>query len=442
MILRAGRIVAVSLAVLLASAQGAAANVANAEQLKSFFNALAQTEAGTRSRPVHILQLGDSHTAADHIAGGLRARLQARFGEAGRGAMPPGRPFAAYNPRQVEVAQSDGWRLDASFLPGPNAHPAPGDPVLAGGPYGLSGWRLTSTKAGATVTLKADPEGRFDRVVLCGLTAPDGGTLIVEGASSQRRVAMAGPAGRPVCEQIDYSAPQSSVQMRSDGGPVTLLSFATFREGRGVALSNLGVIGTRLQDFAARDDALVAAELKAYAPDLILLAYGTNEGFQPVDPAAYEQVVRDQIKRLKRLAPGTPILMLGPPDAQTIRPDIPEDGKHNLNFSCAPLTPDEARDYPKLVAARAAQLARWYAPPGLSQVREAQRRAAAAEGAAFWDWEERMGGPCSAHLLSKADPRLVRGDHIHFTSGGGDLVADLLSKDLMAAYAASGEGKR
>ncbi len=31
---------------------------------------------------------------------------------------------------------------------------------------------------------------------------------------------------------------------------------------------------------------------------------------------------------------------------------------------------------------------------------------------------------------------MVRGDHVHFTNDGGDMVGGLLTDDLMAAYAA------
>ncbi|EHN71843.1 hypothetical protein SMCF_8746, partial [Streptomyces coelicoflavus ZG0656] len=53
--------------------------------LEGLFQALEATEAGGRDRPVHILQVGDSHTAGDRITGAVRARWQARFGVGGRG---------------------------------------------------------------------------------------------------------------------------------------------------------------------------------------------------------------------------------------------------------------------------------------------------------------------------------------------------------------------
>lgn len=402
--------------------------LSGAQALQPFFSALDALKAGRRHAPVQILQIGDSHSAADYIASGVRARLQARFGEGGRGVLPPGVPFKAYSPRQIDVTQSDGWTLEPSF------------PLKdASGPFGLSGWRLVSKTPGARLVMTADPEATFDRAVVCGLAGPDAGALTIKAGESSTVVSFGGAAPAPVCRTVPFDARSKTLELSADGGPVTLLSFGAWRSSGGVSLSNLGVIGAELYDFAARDDSILKAELSAYAPDLIVLAFGTNEGFRKaLDAAAYEQLVRAQIQRLKRMAPGAAILLLGPPDANTVRPDIPEDGIHDLNFACAPLTPAEVAAYPQLVAEKSPALARWYAPPALGEVREAQRRAAAAEGAAFWDWQARMGGECSAHSLSRPGVGLVRGDHVHFTSDGGDLIAAMLSRDLLAAYDAAG----
>jgi lysophospholipase L1-like esterase len=112
-----------------------------------------------------------------------------------------------------------------------------------------------------------------------------------------------------------------------------------------------------------------------------------------------------------------------------------------VGFACAPLSPAELSSFKVLTDEHSPELARWFPPPGLQVVRDAERRAAEAEDAAFWDWDARMGGPCSAHRLSRLDPRLVMGDHIHFTSDGADLVADLLWKDLLDAYRQVGGGR-
>ncbi|MDQ0464262.1 lysophospholipase L1-like esterase [Caulobacter ginsengisoli] len=401
----------------------------NAQALGPFLTTLADLEGGRRNTPIHILQIGDSHTAGDNISGGLRARLQARFGEGGRGVMAPGVPYPALSQRQINVTVSDGWRVEASF---PTGY----------GRFGLSGFRLTSMADGATVGLTADPEARFDRFAFCAQGGPGAGSLGVDTGEVHETIDLNAPAQGTICWSADLAAPASQATLTArGGGPVSLLSYATFRRQPGIAWSALGVVGARLSDFAQRDSAMMASELAAYPPDLIILAFGTNDGFDSdVDIAAYEQLVRQQIRRLKDLAPGAAVLVMGPPDASRTRPDIKLDGIQNKGFDCAPLTDAERADYDQLVEARSPVLARWFEPPNLGPVREAQRRAAIAEGAAFWDWSARMGGPCSSHVLSRPEQDLMRGDHIHFRSEGGDWIAGLLTADLMGAYSARAGG--
>jgi hypothetical protein len=78
--------------------------------LAGLFQAL--DTAGTS--PVTILQIGDSHTANDSFSGEMRARLQARFGNAGRGYLQPAIPFNYYRPAGVTV-QADGFTKITSF---------------------------------------------------------------------------------------------------------------------------------------------------------------------------------------------------------------------------------------------------------------------------------------------------------------------------------------
>jgi lysophospholipase L1-like esterase len=207
------------------------------------------------------------------------------------------------------------------------------------------------------------------------------------------------------------------VSLTSEGGPVTLLSWATFRDG-GVVLSNMGVVGAQLRHFARADDGAMAEELRAYAPDLIVLEFGTNEGFGGhLDDAAYQGVLTAQIERLKRLSGGVPILVLGAPDAGADRPAL----AHNADLlPGAPTTAELTSDG-------------WFPPPALARIRAIQRQVAAAEGVAFWDWAARMGGPGAAQAWAATAPPLMRRDHVHYTTEGGAEVASRLQADLDAA---------
>jgi lysophospholipase L1-like esterase len=76
-----------------------------------------------------------------------------------------------------------------------------------------------------------------------------------------------------------------------------------------------------------------------------------------------------------------------------------------------------------------------FPPAGLRSVREVQRRVANQLGLAFWDWEARMGGTCSAVHWVKDDPARMRGDYVHFNSAGGREIAQRLEADMEAAAA-------
>ena len=86
----AGMVAALMTTITPAAAQDSMTALERPETLTRFFDALDAAEAGEGERPVHILQLGDSHTVGDLITASLRSRLQASIGRGGRGALPPG----------------------------------------------------------------------------------------------------------------------------------------------------------------------------------------------------------------------------------------------------------------------------------------------------------------------------------------------------------------
>lgn len=393
----AGLVAAFMTTITPAAAQDSMSALERPEALTRFFAALDAAEAGEGQRPVHILQLGDSHTVGDMITASLRARLQNSIRRGGRGVLPPGKPYPLYQPRQVELFEQS-WTA---------VTPTPGSDAMAG--VGLSGSRTLVWGEGSSLRIEAEGSAAFSRVVLCGATGPAAGILTVRTEFSETSVSFAEPVIGADCREVRLGEPVRSVSLIGGSSAVDLHSVATFAEGSGVAVSALGVIGATLNDLAVRDPAVVRAELDAWRPDLVVLAFGTNEGFDPfLDAAAYDVLLRGQIARLRSLAPSADFLILGAPDAQR-----PEGGG-----TCGD---DETL---------------WRIPRELPLVRDVQRRVAADMGVAFWDWHARMGGDCSAHRLATAYEPLMRGDHVHFNSAGGDWIGQMLSEDLTAAWRA------
>lgn len=367
------------------------------EALDAFFSGLSATEAGRRARPVHIVQIGDSHTAGDRITGALRARMQARFGAGGRGVLPPGVPYAGYAPYQVQV-QASGWSMPLAPLATVGGYPA--------ADMGLAGGRSSGPGVGAALTLTVDPGAEPRWVGLCGRGGPSAGSVSVQGDGGYHVADFRAPEEGPLCRAVPLNGPAAAVTLGGEVAPVDLYDVSLLTGAPGVVVSNLGMVGATLRDLAGRDERVAATELAFWRPSLIVLAFGTNEGFDDgLDPIAYEGLLRGQIARMRRLAPAASLMILGAPDAL----------RRTEAGGCAP-------DVPRAP------------PPNLAVVRDVQRRVAADMGVAFWDWRGRMGGECSAErLATRADP-FMRGDRVHFTSAGADWIGGVLSDDLMAAY--------
>lgn len=366
--------------------------------LTPLFQALSDLEQGRRRAPVRILQIGDSHTAGDRITGAARARLQARFGRGGRGVLAPAFDGGGF---QVQVA-AGGWRLETAALQPPGGRPGPA--------FGLSGRRAAGGGAEpAWITLTAEPGAEIGVVGVCARTTDAGqARFAVSAGALPRRLVFDGPA--PACHALVLDHGAASLRLDLHGAGLIVDSLWVEQTGPGLTFSSLGVVGASLRDMEARDEAVAAAELAAWSPTLIVLAYGTNEGFEDgLDAAAYEALLRAQIARLRRLSPGSAVLILGAPDAlrRGVQPACSGQG----GGAHGP-------------------------PPALAVVRDVQRRVADDTGVAFWDWRERMGGDCAAERLAGLAAPLMRPDRVHFTGEGADWIGAVLADDLTAAYEA------
>lgn len=381
------------------SLQPVAGQLRNAGAIASFLAKL--PAAAGLPAPLSILQIGDSHTAGDMLTNGWRKRWQAEYGAAGRGAMAVGKPYPGYLTWGVTARQSADWIVQASF----------GRQRVADGPaLGLSGFTQSAHHAGASLQLSADgPGSTFDRFSLCGLTGPDKGAVhIVMGDVAQDDSFAASTAGA-VCLDVASAAPVAQVSITTlDDREVNLTSWESWRQGGGVILANMGVVGARFAHFSRNDDRVLGVELRHARPDLLVIAFGTNEGFDPsLKLEDAEATMRAQIGRIRRLLGyNVPILLLGPPDAASNRPDVAPPG----------------------MAETVACGNGWAVPGNVARVRQMEMRLAQDMNLAFWDWQQAMGGACSSSAWVAQG--LQRGDHVHFSAEGGRRLGEALAFDL------------
>lgn len=392
----------------------------NNAPLSKFYRALSGLQSGLRSEPVTILHLGDSHIAADRFSGDLRALFQKRFGNAGRGSVMPGYPFPWYRARGVDFAKEGSWSASNSFQ---------GDP----GKYGLSGVRLTAGGKGAKLTMTST-QGAAEWAEVSFLTQPGGGRAIVTFGGEQREVSTSGAESGLRRVRFNRKGRELSI-VSKDEKPVSILSMSTGQNRPGVRYVNFGIPGATADTTALWDDELVADGLAHHKPDLIVLGYGTNEGFNDgLDGAAYAKRYKSLVKRMKRETPQASFLIIGPPDVARFPRFARKSKSIAANASCRPLISEEVRNYSSLKAKKSSQLARWHAPPNITVVRAALERVAREEGAYFWDWSQVMGGPCGIHKWVQADPPLAASDHVHLRSAGAKRSAEALFDDLMSGY--------
>ncbi|HXP04610.1 MAG TPA: GDSL-type esterase/lipase family protein [Stellaceae bacterium] len=369
--------------------------------LAPFFTALAALEQRQAQHPVRIIQIGDSHTANDSLSGRFRDLLQRRFGAAGRGWLPAGIPYKYYRPQLVSVSES-GWR---------HFKPSDHEPGLA---FGFDAVDAESDPRDAVMAIESTDPAGFDRFAVEYLTQPKGSafTVQVDDAAPIRVSTAAAQSAIARFElPLDHAARQ--VELRASGKPpVVLLGWAVERDEPGVIYENHGTIGATVDLLAQMTPEAVAYELSVRQPALLVVAFGTNEGFADnLDLDRYAGRFRNEVASLHRQAPGVPILILGPPNANRVAKDCAPARCGSSGGDCT-----------------------WQEPPKLAGVRDIERRVAADQGWAYWDWFAAMGGSCSIDRMASADPALAMPDHVHLSRAGYDGIAAMLFRDLMNAY--------
>jgi lysophospholipase L1-like esterase len=398
---------------------------ASERTLLPFFTALKGLETGARKEPVTILQIGDSHTAGDFLSGQMRTLLQAKFGTAGRGIVPPGLPDKYYRPDLIQVAESDHWQRTRAANPDTTEK------------FGVAGVIQRAAGPRQTMTLSSTEDTGFNHGFV-EVLGPGKFNLTVD-AAPPRSFDLSDTA--PQGEWIEFDVPEGSHALKLDtidNSPVTLLSWGIQRQKPGILYSNLGTIGATSNLIGRFDAGVVQSELQHVDPALIIVAFGTNEAFgNPGDLANFRNDFISNVNVLAKAAPGAAIVIVGPPDVnRRYRRPAGVSGEcttRPLAEAALTTTPTQPA-HPASKKGRAARGTVWAPPPVLNSIRADERAAAEANGWYFWDWEAAMGGPCAAHRWTLQETPLSRPDHVHQTIAGYQLTAERLFTELMRGY--------
>ncbi len=363
----------------------------------SWWTPLEVQAAPDTSGKVRIIQFGDSHTAADHLQLAVRERLQQESGSGGIGIFLP---CATPHPGQQRAWTSrcsKHWTLQT--------RPAPAPTVDF---LGLPGMLLETAVSGATIQIDAP----FSMARIFFLQQPGGGRVrfLLQGApigdldlAGNRKEAL------PFVVKIPRQAQQRDVQrleMRTLGGRVRLLS-VTLEDARGgVVYSPLGVVGARAENVLHVDEELFAHQLAWENPDIVALAFGTNESSGAgVDETLHAAKIGEVVDRIRRATPKASILLIAPPDrGSTSGADVDVTGSLRT----------------------------------LAGVIRAMETTARLKDTGFLDLRTAMGGPGTAERWTRTDPALAQPDRTHFTPLGYQRLGAIIAAIIAAAVADRG----
>jgi lysophospholipase L1-like esterase len=370
-------------AIFLAAALTVFTPIEGAERLKPFFDAL---RAGERVRVTHF---GDSHAVADMWTGPVRAGLQARFGDGGRGFVLAGRPWASHWQSHLTNSSVGRWRVDSLRGGLDDGWFGPGGCSAA-----AEGGRPSFSVAGG-----AEVGAALRAVDLHFLRQPGGGCAEVRVAGRVLgRVSTRGPwleAGFARFAVVGAAGPVEVVALGA--GEVRAFGVDLIG-GRGVVYDALGVNGARARQLLEIEPVNFAAGLRRLAPSLVVLAFGANELTDAALDAEVHREVLEAVLSRVRGAVTTGCLVMGPPDMRL----------------------------------------RGTAPPAMGALYAAQRSAAAASGCAFWDTRSAMGGSGAIGRWRRAG--WARRDGVHLSRAGYAALGQGFLDGLLAAFDSGGGG--
>ncbi len=199
--------------------------------------------------------------------------------------------------------------------------------------------------------------------------------------------------------EFQFEKPQDTLELRLEKNDSVqheflLQGIQLLSEGPGIVYHPVGVNGASTDDYLRAQD--FTRQLRMLPPDLVIFGIGINDANVPesrFSQARFESYYQELINRIRQANPAVAVLFLTNNDS-----------------------------YYK----------RWYPNKNALAVQKSMINLAKANGAAYWDLFEVMGGLNSIRIWEAYD--LARPDKIHFTRRGYELQAELLFSALKEAY--------
>lgn len=329
---------------------------------------------------LHLVQIGDSHTAGDYFTDRLRVLLQNRMGDGGIGwAMP----MYANGQRLSRVGyDQQGFQLLSSRISEAADYPFGGLIAFGGG-----------APASLTIKSKAGDHPLQNVTVLInqGPYDPDSNVVDADG----KRTIISSPIVESAWSSVALTA-RLPYTLHTQGSPTTQVGgWWLSSTGHGAIVSAVGINGAELSQWARWRPGWMQ-DLALGQPDIVAIAYGTNEAFRsPLTAEQIRESLESAIDQIRQQLPGVGVLIIGAPESL------------------------------KSAVGTCGQRA-----PSLDVVQDTQRAVARNRHTLYWDWQRAMGGKCA--MKSWINRGLARKDGVHFTKEGYELAADDLFQGMIS----------
>jgi lysophospholipase L1-like esterase len=372
--------------------------IENPEALAHYLGRLTLTDLKLPGAITRAGQWGDSVLGGDGLTHALRKRLQARFGDSGHGFHALSRYSIGYLHRGVRFKDRGGWRsCEIIFRCRPDER------------YGYAGVHSSSTGGAQSLwqTAKDEPGDRVSRFELWYAKSRDGGRFEVK-IDGQVAGFIDTRANAPSddVEVFEVADGPHSFELRAAGGGTSRgYGVVLERDVPGVVWDELSLIGSFTQRLDYQSAEHLAWQLRRRGVDLMVFMFGGNDVQREFydlekDMRPYEAEYGRVLRKFRA----------GRPEASCMVMSLIDHGVRSEGaVRTRPIVP-------RLVAA--------------------QRKVALAEGCAFFDTFEAMGGPNSIARWLRARPQLAAPDYSHPTHAGQGVIATLLYRALMHEYAA------
>jgi len=278
---------------------------------------------------------------------------------------------------------------------------------VEGGRYGLGGVlaenRSTLSRASYETTPGGGPGAAVARFDLYYQSWPGGGALDVSvDHRPSRRFTASSPAAEDRVLSFPVADGRHSLEVAVGEGAVRLYGVVMEREGPGVVVDGLALVGAFTKVLLHFDEAHWKRQFGARRSDLMVFWLGGNDAVSeaiPFSPARYRREYTEILRRARS----------GRQDASCLVMSV-LDAAERVDGSIV-----SRRGIPRVVAA--------------------QRAVAEASGCAFFDAHAATGGVGTMARWYRSSPRLVSVDYRHLTMEGSRVVASLLHRALLRGLA-------